>query len=115
MIMETVDAAMIERTNASQKPPVIVIHGLWMPESSSSSYKLHAVGFKGNIFYLTAMKMHQMKHPWRSFFFGSRTPCAIDRIVFTTDLCLNKQVAESRMCFIRSLCGHHHFSITCNI
>ena len=34
MIMETVDAAMIERTNASQKPPVIFIHGLWSKPSS---------------------------------------------------------------------------------
>ena len=29
MITETVDAAIIERTNASQKQPVIFIHGLW--------------------------------------------------------------------------------------
>ncbi|QOZ10939.1 alpha/beta hydrolase [Bradyrhizobium sp. CCBAU 51765] len=29
MIMETVDAAIIERTNSSQKQPVIFIHGLW--------------------------------------------------------------------------------------
>ncbi|RXH23990.1 hypothetical protein XH99_01145 [Bradyrhizobium nanningense] len=29
MIMETGDAAIIARTNASQKPPVIFIHGLW--------------------------------------------------------------------------------------
>jgi pimeloyl-ACP methyl ester carboxylesterase len=29
MIMETVDAAIIKRTNSSQKPPVIFIHGLW--------------------------------------------------------------------------------------
>jgi len=34
MIMETVDAAMIERTNASLKPPVIFIHGLWSKPSS---------------------------------------------------------------------------------
>lgn len=29
MIMESGDAAIIARTNASQKPPVIFIHGLW--------------------------------------------------------------------------------------
>ena len=34
MIMEIVDAARIERTNASQKPPVIFIHGLWSKPSS---------------------------------------------------------------------------------
>jgi pimeloyl-ACP methyl ester carboxylesterase len=31
--METVDAAIIERTNASQKPTVIFIHGLWSKPS----------------------------------------------------------------------------------
>lgn len=34
VIMETDDAAMIERSNASQKPPVIFIHGLWSKPGS---------------------------------------------------------------------------------
>src|SRR6186997_35295 len=93
----------------------MIMYGLRMLERSSSANKLHAVGFERYIFYLTTIHMHQVKHPWRPFFFGTWTTCTKDRIVFTTDLCLNEQVAERGMCFIRRLARHHYFGIARNI